>query len=129
MYYEAAEGMARESLEKLQTERLKRTVATCLRSPFYSGRLGELNLTPDDFNSPADIAKIPFTTKNDLRANYPYGFLCQPMDQYVRLHASSGTTGTPTAIFYTQNDIDSWAGLWRAACTPSACARAMCSRT
>jgi len=111
MYYEAAEGMARESLEKLQTERLKRTIATCLRSPFYSGRLGKLNLTPDDFDTPDDIRKIPFTTKDDLRGNYPYGFICQPMDQYVRLHASSGTTGTPTAIFYTQNDIDSWAGL------------------
>lgn len=111
MYYEAAEGMARESLEKLQTERLKRTIATCLRSPFYSSRLDELNLTPDDFNSPDDIQKLPFTTKQDLRNNYPYGFLCQPMDHYVRLHASSGTTGTPTAIFYTQNDVDSWAGL------------------
>lgn len=111
MHYEAAEGLARESLRKLQTERLRRTIATCLRSSFYGSRLGALNIRPEDFTSPDDIKKLPFTTKDDLRGNYPYGLLCQPMDQYVRLHASSGTTGTPTAIFYTQNDIDSWAGL------------------
>ena len=111
MHYEAAEGLAPESLRKLQTERLRRTINTCLRSSFYGQLLGSLNISADDFTSPDDIRKLPFTTKSDLRANYPYGLLCQPMDQYVRLHASSGTTGTPTAIFYTQNDIDSWAGL------------------
>ncbi|MDP3427704.1 MAG: phenylacetate--CoA ligase [Humidesulfovibrio sp.] len=111
MHYEAAEGLARESLGKLQTERLRRTLATCMHSSFYGARLGALGITPDQFTSPDDIRRLPFTTKEDLRGNYPYGFLCQPMDQYVRLHASSGTTGTPTAIFYTQNDLDSWAGL------------------
>jgi len=111
MFYEAAEGLSRDNLAKLQTERLKRTIATCMRSPYYSERLGALNISPDSVSCPDDIQKLPFTTKADLRANYPYGLLCQPMDQYVRLHASSGTTGTPTAIFYTQNDLDSWAGL------------------
>ena len=111
MHYEAAEGLSREFLRKLQTERLKSTIATCLRSSFYGARLGGLGIRAEDFTSPDDIQKLPFTTKDDLRGNYPYGFLCQPMDQYVRLHASSGTTGTPTAIFYTQNDINSWAGL------------------
>jgi phenylacetate-CoA ligase len=111
MHYEAAEGLSRESLRKLQTERLKRTISTCMRSSFYGSRLGELGISPEQFTSPDDIRRLPFTTKDDLRGNYPYGLLCQPMDQYVRLHASSGTTGTPTAIFYTQNDIDSWASL------------------
>ena len=111
MHYEAAEGLSREFLRKLQTERLKSTIATCLRSSFYGARLGGLGIRAEDITSPDDIKKLPFTTKDDLRGNYPYGFLCQPMDQYVRLHASSGTTGTPTAIFYTQNDINSWAGL------------------
>ncbi|MBU1229742.1 MAG: phenylacetate--CoA ligase [Proteobacteria bacterium] len=111
MHYEAAEGLARESLRKLQTERLKRTITTCMRSSFYASRLGALGITTDQFTSPDDIRRLPFTVKDDLRSNYPYGLLCQPMDQYVRLHASSGTTGTPTAIFYTQNDIDSWASL------------------
>ncbi len=111
MHYEAAEGLSRESLRKLQTERLKSTITTCLRSSFYGARLGGLGICAEYFTSPDDIQKLPFTTKDDLRGNYPYGFLCQPMDQYVRLHASSGTTGTPTAIFYTQNDINSWAGL------------------
>ena len=67
MYYEAAEGLSRESLAKLQTERLKRTIATCLRSPFYSGRLGGLGITPDSVSHPSDITKLPFTTKDDLR--------------------------------------------------------------
>ena len=111
MFYDAVEGISRDSLAALQTERLQRTVATCLASPFYGKRLRALGLGPEDFNSPDDIRKLPFTVKDDLRAGYPDGFLCQPRDAFIRLHVSSGTTGSPTAVYYTANDVDSWSHL------------------
>lgn len=111
MFYDAVEGISRDSLAALQTERLRRSVGIALASPFYGQRLGALGLSAQDFNSPDDIRKLPFTTKEDLRAGYPDGFLCQPRDAFVRLHVSSGTTGSPTAIYYTAKDIASWAQL------------------
>jgi phenylacetate-CoA ligase len=75
---------------------------------------------PDDLKSLADLAKFPFTTKQDLRDNYPFGLFAVPREQVVRVHASSGTTGKPTVVGYTQNDIDTWATWWRARSAPPA---------
>ncbi|MDD3311468.1 phenylacetate--CoA ligase [Pseudodesulfovibrio sp.] len=109
MYYDPVEALDRDSLEALQVERLKKTVANARKSPFYKERLKDFDL--DEITRASDVEKLPFTTKDDLRSQYPYGMLTRPVDEFVRLHASSGTTGTPTAIFYTQRDIDRWADL------------------
>jgi len=109
MYYDKAENMDRASLESLQLERLKSTLENAKNAPFYKEQLAGIN--PEDLQSAADITKLPFTTKDDLRSQYPYGMLTRSKDEFVRLHASSGTTGTPTAVFYTQKDLDTWADL------------------
>jgi phenylacetate-CoA ligase len=110
-YYDIAETWDRETIERVQGIRLKNSVERALRSPFYSERLGKLGIGPADINSCADIAALPFTTKDDLRAAYPDGMNTVPMSEMVRLHASSGTTGTPTVICHTQDDLDTWADL------------------
>ena len=109
MYYDPVEAMDRKALEELQVERLKDTIAIARKSPFYKARLAKVDV--DAIKSPADIVNLPFTTKEDMRSQYPYGLLTRSLDDFVRLHASSGTTGTPTAVFYTQNDLDRWADL------------------
>ncbi|MEF2146085.1 MAG: phenylacetate--CoA ligase [Desulfovibrionaceae bacterium] len=111
MYFDPVETLPRPELEALQAQRLKRSVAIALKSPFYAERLGAMGLSPESITCSADVKKLPFTTKEDLRSQYPYGMLSRPLDDFVRLHASSGTTGTPTAIFYTENDIREWASL------------------
>lgn len=109
MYYDSVEALDRAALEELQVERLKKTIENAKNAPFYKERLSGVN--PEDITSAADIESLPFTTKDDLRSQYPYGMLTRSLDEFVRLHASSGTTGTPTAVFYTQNDLDTWADL------------------
>lgn len=103
------ETLSRSEIEALQLERLKKTVAQCMNSPFYRKRFAEHHITPEDICSLDDLQKIPFTTKQDLRDNYPFGLAAVPMEQVVRLHSSSGTTGTPTVILHTQKDLDEWA--------------------
>lgn len=103
------ETLSRAEIEALQLERLKKTVAQCMNSPFYRKRFAEHHITPADIRSLDDLHKIPFTTKQDLRDNYPFGLAAVPMEQVVRLHSSSGTTGTPTVILHTQKDLDEWA--------------------
>ncbi len=103
------ETMPREQLEVLQLERLKATVQHCMFSPFYQKKFKELGITPDDIQSLADVSRLPFTTKEDLRDNYPFGLACVPMKECVRLHSSSGTTGNPTVVLHTQKDLDEWA--------------------
>lgn len=105
------ETLTRGELEALQEERLLSTVKRAWESPFYRQQLIRAGLKPDDFKGIEDLSKIPFTTKQDLRNFYPYGFLCVPKDQLVRVHVSSGTTGQATAIFYTRRDIAAWAEL------------------
>ncbi len=100
------ETMPREQLEALQLERLKATVQHCMFSPFYQKKFKELGITPDDIQSLADVSRLPFTTKEDLRDNYPFGLACVPMKECVRLHSSSGTTGNPTVVLHTQQDLD-----------------------
>jgi len=109
MYYHPEESFKRSELDKLQIERLRAVVENAKKSPFYGSLLKDFDVS--ELNTAKDITKLPFTTKDDLRSQYPYGLLTRPLDDFVRLHASSGTTGSPTAILYTQNDIDLWAAL------------------
>ena len=103
------ELLSRSEIEALQLERLQLTLKRCMNTPFYKKRFEESHLKPSDINSLSDLQKIPFTTKQDLRDNYPFGLAAVPMDEVVRLHSSSGTTGTPTVILHTQKDLDEWA--------------------
>ena len=103
------ETMTRQQICQLQLDRLKKTVRHCFNSPFYRKRLGEIGLKADDIHTLDDLKKIPFTTKQDLRDNYPFGIASIPIDQCVRLHSSSGTTGNPTVILHSQKDLDEWA--------------------
>ncbi len=99
-------------LAELQTGRLRRQVAWAAeRVPMYRERFAVAGITPDDIREPEDLHKVPFTVKDDLRAHYPHGILAVPLDEVVRFHASSGTTGTPTVVSYTQQDLDTWARL------------------
>ena len=103
------ETMSRQQIEALQVERLKETVRRCMNNPVYKARLEEAGVTPENITSVSDIRRIPFTTKNDLRENYPFGLASVPLRDCVRLHSSSGTTGNPTVILHTQKDLDEWA--------------------
>ena len=103
------ETLSRAEIEALQLQRLRHTVAHCMQSPFYKKRFEQAGLKPADIQSLADLRKIPFTTKQDLRDTYPFGMASVPLRDCVRLHSSSGTTGTPTVILHTQNDLDEWA--------------------
>lgn len=109
---EEIETMPRPQLEKLQVERLKKTIAIASNSPYYKRVFAEHGITPDSIKHIEDIRKIPFTTKNDMRANYPFGLVAGDMlNDGVRIHSSSGTTGTPTVIVHSQHDLNSWANL------------------
>ena len=103
------ETLSRSRLEKLQMERLQQTLARCMRIPFYKQRFAACGLRPEDIRTLDDVRKLPFTTKQDLRDNYPFGLSAVPLEEVVRLHSSSGTTGTPTVILHTQHDLDEWA--------------------
>ena len=106
------ETMPRAELEKLQLERLKKTVAYVYeRVPFYRDSMQKLGVKPDDIQTLTDVANLPFTSKLDFRDNYPFGLTCVPQDEVVCVHASSGTTGKPVIAPYTQKDVDTWAEL------------------
>ena len=104
------ETLAADKIQQLQLERLRLTVARAAQSPFYGERLRQAGVTPDSLQSLADIRKIPFTTKDDLRA-HSRQMLTVPLQEVIRLHASSGTTGQATVIYYTRTDIELWADL------------------
>jgi phenylacetate-CoA ligase len=103
------ETLSRDGIAALQVERLKATVKRCMNNPIYKKRLEEAGVTPENITSVDDIRRIPFTTKQDLRDNYPFGLASAPLTECVRLHSSSGTTGNPTVILHTQKDLDEWA--------------------
>lgn len=105
------EAISRDALEKLQMERLEETLNRVASNNFYREKFEASGLDIADIRSLDDVRKIPFTTKQDLREQYPYGFLCVPKEELVRLHVSSGTTGQATAVFYTQDDLDTWTNL------------------
>ena len=111
MYYlhKQMETLTRAELEALQLERLEETIERCMNTFFYRSRFEACGIVPKDIRTLDDLHKIPFTTKQDLRDNYPFGLAAVPMSDVVRLHSSSGTTGTPTVILHTQKDLDEWA--------------------
>lgn len=101
-----------DELRAHQLERLRWSLRHAYQNvPLYRQRFDALGVHPDDIKSLDDLARFPFTTKGDLRDSYPYGMFAVPMNEVVRLHASSGTTGKPTVVGYTQNDIDTWANV------------------
>lgn len=109
---EEIEIMPREQLRELQLNRLKKTIRIAAHSPYYQKVFNEHGITEDSIRTIEDIRKIPFTTKADMRANYPFGLVAGNMrEDGVRIHSSSGTTGTPTVIVHSQHDLDSWANL------------------
>ncbi|MCK9172282.1 MAG: phenylacetate--CoA ligase [Desulfuromonas thiophila] len=106
------ETLPREAIEALQLKRLRQTLERAYAAvPFYRQRFGAAGVSPADLRSLADLRRFPFTLKQDMRDNYPYGLFAVPLDQIVRIHASSGTTGKPTVVGYTRRDIDNWAEL------------------
>ncbi len=113
MYWEEErECMAREELEQLQLERLEATLRRVyMNVPFYRKSFDELGIDLDEIQSVDDLRRLPFTTKDDLRENYPYGLFAVPLREVVRIHASSGTTGMSTVVGYTKNDIKTWSNL------------------
>ncbi len=109
MFEPELEKMPLEKLQKYRFDKMKKMVRYAHDNvPMYKKRFKENGITPDDIKRPEDVAKIPFTFKDDLRDHYPYGILAVPIQETVRLHASSGTTGKPTVVTYTRNDLDTW---------------------
>lgn len=106
------ETASRDEITALQVARLKSVLAYAYdRVPHYRQKFEAAGVHPVDFREPADLAKFPATTKEDLRQTYPFGLFALPMDRVIRLHASSGTTGKPTVVGYSRRDIETWAGL------------------
>jgi len=109
---EEYETMPRGRIEELQLGRLKKTLINVYENvKFYREKLNDSGVDPYNFKSLDDIEKIPFTTKDDLRINYPFGLFARPMNEVVRIHSSSGTTGNPVVVGYTKNDIAMWSNL------------------
>ena len=108
---EKMETLHGKELEELQLKRLKETVSRVQNIGFYKKMFDDAGLRPSDIKTLDDIAKIPFTKKSDLRGGYPFGFLAVPMKQINRIHTTSGTTGKPTVVAYTRNDLNSWSEL------------------
>ena len=105
------ESASADELRSLQLERLKQTIVRALRVPHYQRKFAAAGVGPADIKSLADLARLPFTTKEDLRQNYPFAMFAVPMSEVIRIHASSGTTGKPTVVGYTRGDIDLWSAL------------------
>ncbi len=112
MWNKKEESMPRAELQALQLHRLQELVARVYaKVPYYCQKMKKAGVAPEDIKELSDIKRLPFTTKEDLRKNYPFGLFTVPMDDIVRVHASSGTTGKPTVVGYTRADIKLWAGL------------------
>ncbi|MBR2622639.1 MAG: phenylacetate--CoA ligase [Clostridia bacterium] len=109
MIWSKEETLSRAEMEALQLSRLQETVARVYEKvPYYRAKMDEKGVKPQDIKTLADLAKLPFTTKQDMRDTYPFGLFAVPKDQLVRIHASSGTTGKPTVVGYTRGDLDTW---------------------
>ena len=112
MPLEAIETASRDEIAALQLERLQKSLRHAYANVAHTkAKFDAAGVHPDDLKSLNDLTRFPFTTKADLRETYPFGMFAVPMDDVVRVHASSGTTGKPTVVGYTQNDIDTWAGI------------------
>ena len=110
-YYSEAEAWSRDHIASVQRTRLQSTLEQAAKTSFYRHRMAEAGLDPATIKHADDIRKMPFTTKDDLRGAYPLGLVAVPQHELVRLHASSGTTGTPTVVCQTQDEINAWADL------------------
>ena len=111
-FNEEFETLPRAALEALQLKRLQSVVARVYANvPFYRQSFDQAGVKPEDITSLADLQRLPFTTKQDMRDSYPYGLFAAPLEEIVRIHASSGTTGKPTVVGYTQQDISTWTDL------------------
>ncbi|PKN13094.1 MAG: phenylacetate--CoA ligase [Deltaproteobacteria bacterium HGW-Deltaproteobacteria-4] len=111
-FNEEFETLPRPALEALQLKRLQQVLQRVYRNvPFYEESFDNAGISPDDIRSLADLRRLPFTTKQDMRDSYPYGLFAAPMEEIVRIHASSGTTGKPTVVGYTSRDISNWSDL------------------
>ncbi len=109
MIFAKEETLSREEMEKIQLERLQETVKRVYEKVLpYRKKMDECGIKPEDVKSLADLSRLPFVTKQDLRDNYPFGLFAVPKDDLVRIHASSGTTGKPTVVGYTQGDLETW---------------------
>src|SRR5471030_3040458 len=109
---EPIERASRDELQALQLQRMQWSLKHAYDNvPHYRAAFDAAGVHPDDLKTLADLSKFPFTGKKDLRENYPFGMFAVPREQVVRVHASSGTTGQPTVVGYTQNDIDTWANV------------------
>lgn len=105
------ETLKGDALHALQAKRLRKTVEQALKVPFYQKMLTEAGVGPDDIRTVEDVQKLPFTKKTDLQGGYPFGFFAVPMKEVVRIHTTSGTTGKPTVVGYTRQDLDNWSEL------------------
>ena len=109
MIWSKEETLSRAEMETLQLSRLKETVARVYKKvPYYRAKMEQAGVTPEDIQTLADLQKLPFTTKQDMRDTYPFGLFAVPQDELVRIHASSGTTGKPTVVGYTRGDLETW---------------------
>ena len=109
MIWSKEETLSREEMQRLQLSRLQETVQRVYEKvPYYRAKMDEAGVKPQDIQSLADLQKLPFTTKQDMRDTYPFGLFAVPKDKLVRIHASSGTTGKPTVVGYTQADLETW---------------------
>lgn len=109
MIWSKEETLSRAEMEKIQLSRLKETVARVYEKvPYYRAKMEEKGVKPQDIQTLADLQKLPFTTKQDMRDTYPFGLFAVPKDKLVRIHASSGTTGKPTVVGYTRGDLETW---------------------
>ncbi len=109
--FHTAEVLSRDEIADVQARRLARTVQRAAKSPFYKAKLAEAGVDPESITSVDDVSRLPLTTKDDLRESYPFGMLADEHRELVRLHASSGTTGSPTVVYHTDNDLRTWADL------------------
>nr|WP_319509737.1 phenylacetate--CoA ligase [uncultured Draconibacterium sp.] len=110
-WQEEFETLGKKDLQKLQVERLNKTIESACQSPFYGELYSKKNIKPGAIKDVSQITELPFTTKQNLRDHFPYGFLGLPKKDIIRLHSSSGTTGNPTVIFHNRHDLKSWANL------------------
>ena len=109
MIWAKEETMSREEIEAIQLERLKKTVSRVYENvPAYRAKMDEAGVKPEDIQTLKDLRRLPFTTKQDMRDNYPYGLFAAPKKALRRIHASSGTTGKPTVVGYTAADLEVW---------------------
>ena len=109
MIWSLTETLPREEIERIQLKNLKKTVKRAYKNvPHYRQKMKRMGLKPEDINELSDVRLLPFTTKDDLRSNYPFGMFAVPPEKIVRYHASSGTTGNPTVVGYTKKDMENW---------------------